>query len=321
MTYDLDFERPLAELEKRIQSLRSKRPEKINTSEIASLEQELSERTAEIYSGLTPWQRVLVARHKNRPYTADYIRFLFNDFFEMRGDRAFGDDHAILTGIASFNGQTVVIIGNQKGRDIKEKQECNFGLAHPEGYRKAQRVMQHAEKFGFPVITFVDTAGAFPGLESEERGISEAIADNLLLMAVLRTPIVSIVIGEGGSGGALGIGVADRTLMMENSVYTVAAPEAAASILWKDSSFAHQAAEAMKITADDLYHLKLIDGIVPEPIGGAHKDPRTAANYVGEALKEEMRYVQAISLDMLLEQRYQKLRSIGAPDSLAALKR
>ncbi len=321
MTYDLDFERPLAELDKRIQSLRSKRPEKINAGEIAALEQELSERTAEIYAGLTPWQRVLVARHKNRPYTADYIRFLFNDFFEMRGDRAYGDDHAILTGVASFNGQTVVIIGNQKGRDIKEKQECNFGLAHPEGYRKAQRVMQHAEKFGFPVITFIDTAGAFPGLESEERGISEAIADNLLLMAVLRTPIVSIVIGEGGSGGALGIGVADRILMMENSVYTVAAPEAAASILWKDSSFANQAAEAMKITADDLYHLKLIDGIVPEPVGGAHKDPRGASNYVGEALKEELRSVQAISLDMLLEQRYQKLRSIGAPDSLSALKR
>jgi acetyl-CoA carboxylase carboxyl transferase subunit alpha len=286
MTYDLDFEKPLADLDKRIQSLRARR-DKTRTDELIRLEGELEQKTREIYSHLSPWQRVQIARHKNRPYTADYIRLLFTDFFELRGDRRFADDRAILGGVASFGGQTVMIIGHQKGRDTKERMECNFGMPHPEGYRKAQRLMQHAERFGFPVLAFIDTAGAALDLDAEERGIAQAIAENLFLMTGLRTPIIATVIGEGGSGGALGIGVADRTLMLENSIYTVASPEAAASILWKDAAFAPQAAEAMKITAPELLHLKLIDRVVAEPLGGAHRDHRAAADAVREALREE----------------------------------
>ncbi len=203
MAYDLEFEKPLAEMDKRLQSLRNKRPDKVRNDEIALLEKELESATREMYQNLTPWQRVQVARHKHRPYTADYIRFLFSDFMELRGDRNFADDRAILGGLATLDGQTVMIIGHQKGRDTKERQECNFGMPHPEGYRKAQRLMQHAERFGFPVITLIDTPGAYPDLEAEERGISEAIADNLFLMTILKTPIIAIVIGEGGSGGAL----------------------------------------------------------------------------------------------------------------------
>ncbi|HKD77278.1 MAG TPA: acetyl-CoA carboxylase carboxyltransferase subunit alpha [Ktedonobacterales bacterium] len=318
MTYDLDFEKPLADLDKRIQNLRARR-DKTRTDELIRLEGELEQQTREIYSHLSPWQRVQIARHKNRPYTADYIRLLFTDFFELRGDRRFADDRAILGGVASFGGQTVMVIGHQKGRDTKERMESNFGMPHPEGYRKAQRLMQHAERFGFPVLAFIDTAGAALDLDAEERGIAQAIAENLFTMTRLRTPIIATVIGEGGSGGALGIGVADRTLMLENSIYTVASPEAAASILWKDAAFAPQAAEAMKITAPDLLRLNLIDRVIPEPLGGAHRDHRAAAEAVREAVREEISALTAQPVDMLLSHRYARLRAIGSPEGAAIL--
>lgn len=317
MSYDLDFEKPLAEIEKRIANLR-KRGDKTPPSEIAALERELAQTTHDIYGHLTPWQRVQVARHKDRPYTGDYLRLLFPDFFELRGDRRFADDQAILGGLARFSDRTVMIIGHQKGRDTKERMRSNFGMAHPEGYRKAQRLMQHAERFGFPVLTFIDTAGAFIGLAAEERGIAEAIAENLRDMALLRVPIIATVIGEGGSGGALGIGVADRILMLENSIYTVSSPEAAASILWRDAAYAPQAAEAMKITAPDLLGLGLIDRIVPEPLGGAHRDHGATAEALRTALAEELARVSKLAPDLLLDQRYARLRAIGAPIEVRA---
>jgi acetyl-CoA carboxylase carboxyl transferase subunit alpha len=319
MTYDLEFEKPLAELDRRIQNLRAKRNDRARADELAALEHELEKKTSEIYSHLSPWQRVQIARHKNRPYTADYIRFLFTDFFELRGDRLFGDDRAIIGGLASFDGQTVMVLGHQKGRDTKERQEHNFGMAHPEGYRKAQRLMAHAERFGFPVLTFIDTAGAMINLEAEERGIAVAIAENLVQMATLRVPIIATVIGEGGSGGALGIGVADRVLMLENSVYTVASPEAAASILWKDKAFAPQAAEAMKITAPELLKLKLIDRVIPEPLGGAQRDHRATADAVRAVLLEELALLMPVDVSTLLERRYAKLRAIGAPTEVKVM--
>ncbi|MBA3825580.1 MAG: acetyl-CoA carboxylase carboxyltransferase subunit alpha [Ktedonobacterales bacterium] len=316
MSYDLDFEKPLAEIDRRIGGLR-KRGDKARPEEVAALERELAGATADVYGRLTPWQRVQVARHKDRPYTSDYIRFLFPDFFEMRGDRRFGDDRAIIGGMATFAGRTVMVIGHQKGRDTKERMECNFGMAHPEGYRKALRLMQHAERFGFPVLTFIDTPGAFLNLAAEERGIAEAIAENLQVMAVLGVPIISTIIGEGGSGGALGIGVGDRILMLENSVYTVASPEAAASILWKSNDYAPQAAEAMKITAADLLELRLIDRIIREPLGGAHRDHRATAEALGAALSEELAQLVALPSGVLLDHRYSRLRAIGAPASVA----
>ncbi len=312
MSYDLDFEKPLAELDKRIQSLR-KRNDKARADELAALERELAQATAELYRNLTPWQRVQVARHKDRPYTADYIRYLFPDFFELRGDRRFADDRAILGGVATFAGRTVLIVGHQKGRDTKERLDCNFGMAHPEGYRKALRLFEHAEKFGFPVFTFIDTPGAYLNLAAEERGIAEAIAENLLRMSTLRVPIIATVIGEGGSGGALGIGVADRIIMLENSIYSVASPEAAASILWKSTSFAPQAAEAMRIIAPALLELGLIDRVVDEPLGGAHRDHRAVAETVRTALQEELAHLLNLPIPTLLDQRYARLREIGAP--------
>jgi acetyl-CoA carboxylase carboxyl transferase subunit alpha len=318
MAYDLEFEKPLARLDERLQALR-KRGDKARLEEVHDLERELARRTAEIYGKLSPWQRVQIARHKDRPYTLDYIRQIFTGFFEMHGDRRFGDDHAIVGGLASFDGQTVMIVGHQKGRDTKERIEANFGMPHPEGYRKAQRLMAHAERFGFPVIAFIDTPGAFLDLSAEERGIGLAIAESIALMTTLRTRIIATVIGEGGSGGALGIGVADRILMLENSIYTVAAPEAAASILWKDKSFASQAAEAMQITAAENLALGLIDRIVPEPLGGAHRDHAAAAQALKAALVEEMAALRAEPLDKVLERRYQRLRAIGSPSHVPAL--
>ncbi len=321
MSYELEFEKPLQAIDKEIQNLKKRgdrlRPEE--QTKIAVLERELAQRTAEIYAHLTPWQRVLVARHKDRPYTADYIRLLCKDYFELRGDRRYGDDRAIIGGLASIDGRHVVILGHQKGRDTKEKIEANFGMAHPEGYRKAARLMRHAEQFGFPVVSLVDTAGAMLDLSAEERGISESIAENLQLMAILRTPIVVTIIGEGGSGGALGIGVGDRVLMLENSVYTVAAPEAAASILWKDSNCAQQAAEAMKITAPELLHLGLVDRVVPEPLGGAHRDHHAMADQLRQALTAELNALCALPLDVLCARRYEKWRMVGVPASVAAV--
>lgn len=313
MAYDLEFERPLADVDKRIQALLRKgdRLKADERRQLADLRQDLERRTSELYGSLTPWQRVQVARHKERPYTADYIKLICDDFFELRGDRRFGDDRAVYGGIASIDGKSLMILGNQKGRDTRERLECNFGMAHPEGYRKALRIMRQAERFHLPLVTLIDIPGAALGLEDEQRGIAEAIAENLFVMAALRTPILAIVIGEGGSGGALGISVADRILMLENAIYTVASPEAAASIMWRDNAFAPNAAEAMKITAPDLLRLELIEGIIPEPLGGAHRDHAAAAGAVKTAILTNLAQLEAVPLDMLLEARYQRYRRIG----------
>ncbi len=313
MAYELDFERPLADIEKRIAQVqkRGERMRADDRAQVAELQRELKRRTEEIYSSLTPWQRVQVARSRDRPYTNDYIKRMCDAYFEMRGDRRYSDDRAIQGGVASIGGQTVVLMGHQKGRDLKEREECNFGMAHPEGYRKALRLFRYAERFGFPVVTLIDTTGAYPGLGDEERGISQAIAENLLVMAGLRTPIICIVIGEGGSGGALGIGVGDRVLMLENAVYTVAAPEAAASIIWRDNAFAPDAAQAMKITAPELLKLGVIDSIIPEPLGGAHRDFQAVADNVKEAILSELQPLMRMSTEEMLEQRYQRFRVIG----------
>lgn len=313
MAYELDFERPLADIEKRIAQVqkRGERMRADDRAQVAELQRELKRRTEEIYSSLTPWQRVQVARFRDRPYTNDYIKHMCDAYFEMRGDRRYSDDRAIQGGVASIGGQTVVLMGHQKGRDLKEREECNFGMAHPEGYRKALRLFRYAERFGFPVVTLIDTTGAYPGLGDEERGISQAIAENLLVMAGLRTPIICIVIGEGGSGGALGIGVGDRVLMLENAVYTVAAPEAAASIIWRDNAFAPDAAQAMKITAPELLKLGVIDSIIPEPLGGAHRDFQAVADNVKEAILSELQPLMRMSTEEMLEQRYQRFRVIG----------
>jgi acetyl-CoA carboxylase carboxyl transferase subunit alpha len=317
MPYDLDFERPLAEDEKRIQSLQ-RRGDKLKADERAKLEQlqsQLEQKTRGIYAKLTPWQRVQVARHRDRPYAGDYIKLICDDFFELRGDRRYGDDRAILGGIASIDGQTIMILGSQKGRDTKERLEVNFGMAHPEGYRKALRLFRQAERCKMPVVTLVDISGASLGLEDEQRGIAEAIAENLLVMSALRTPILTIIIGEGGSGGALGISVADRILMLENAIFYVASPEAAASILWRDASFAANAAESMKITAPDLLRMGLIEGIVPEPLGGAHRDHRAAADAVKDAINKHLGELRRLDVDELLERRYQRYRAIGTRTS------
>lgn len=310
--YDLDFEEPLADLAHQISMLQQKNG--LNSAEkarLVALQQELSRQTSDLYARLDSWQTVLVARHKDRPYAADYLRFLCSDFLELHGDRAFGDDHAIIAGPGEIDGQVVMFIAQQKGRDVKEKQFRNFGMPHPEGYRKAHRLMLQAEKFHFPLICLVDTPGAFPGLEDEERGQSEAIAANLYLMARLRTPTISVVIGEGGSGGALALSVTDRLLMLEHSVYTVAAPEAAASILWRDTAFASQAAEAMQISARHLIQTPVVDDLVPEPPGGAHRDHNQMALRLKEVLLKHLYELQQLSLDELLDKRYQKYRGLG----------
>lgn len=313
MAYDLEFEKPLAELEKKIHTLQRK-GEHLKPDERIQLlraEQDLQHRTEEIYKTLTAWQTLLVARHKDRPYAADYIRLICDDFFELHGDRSFGDDHAIMTGPAKLDGTTVFMVCHQKGRDMKEKQYHNYGLAHPEGYRKSARVMQQAEKLGFPVICLVDTSGASPALPDEERGQAEAVAYNLYLMSRLRVPIIAAVIGEGGSGGALAISVADRILMLEHSIYTVASPEAASSILWRDRAFGAQAAEAMRISARELKALDLVDELVPEPLGGAHRDHQLTAANLKAALLKHLAELKQLPVDELLEQRYQKFRAIG----------
>lgn len=311
--FDLDFERPLAELDKRIQGLQRKgaRLKGDDRARLAEYQRELDMRLREIYGRLTPWQCVQVARHPKRPYTSDYIDLMCETFFELRGDRRYGDDRAILGGLASLDGQTVMILGNQKGRDTKERMECNFGMSHPEGYRKVLRLLRHAERFHLPVVTLVDIPGASPGLEDEQRGIAQAIAENLMVMAALRTPIVTVVIGEGGSGGALGISVADRILMLEHSIYTVASPEAAASIMWRDNAFAPNAAEAMKITAKDLKALGLIEDIILEPLGGAHQSKTEVAASVKAAILKNLAELRPLPTDELLDRRYQRYRNIG----------
>ena len=312
--FTLEFEKPLMELERQIEHLRflaQDRPMDLQ-NEIAPLEQKLVELRREIYDGLTPMQRVQVARHPKRPYTLDYLSTVFTDFVELHGDRLFRDDPAIVGGWARLDGMSIMVIGHQKGRDTKENLRRNFGMAHPEGYRKALRLMHLAEQFRAPVITLVDTPGAYPGLGAEERGQAEAIARNLVEMATLRTPIITAVIGEGGSGGALAVGLADRVVMLENSVYSVISPEGCAAILWKDASQRERAAEALKITADDLLELGVIDEIISEPPGGAHADPEAAAEALGDALRRHVRQLRKVKIEKLLKRREEKYLSMGA---------
>ncbi len=309
----LDFEQPIAELEAKIEELRRVGfDHEINISEeIARLEEKSRKLTASVFSSLSAWQISQLSRHPLRPYTLDYIHLIFTDFHELHGDRSFADDPAIVGGLARLEGQPVMVIGQQKGRDTKEKLRRNFGMPRPEGYRKALRLMQLAERFKLPLFTFIDTPGAYPGIDAEERGQSEAIARNLFMMAQLKTPIICTVIGEGGSGGALAIGVGDRLLMLEYSTYSVISPEGCASILWKSADKAELAAEAMGITSRRLEELGLIDEIIPEPLGGAHRDKKQAAANIKEVLLKHLAQLERMPLPRLLDQRYQRLMSYG----------
>jgi acetyl-CoA carboxylase carboxyl transferase subunit alpha len=309
----LDFEKPIIELEKKIQELKSFISDKrIDlSSELRRLEDKLEHLKKDTYSNLTAWQRVQLARHPQRPYTLDYIQMLLSEFVELHGDRVFGDDKAIVCGLAKFNNQKIAIIGHQKGRDTKENLKRNFGCAHPEGYRKALRVMQLAENFGLPIIVFIDTPGAYPGIGAEERGQSQAIALNLREMSQINVPIIAIVIGEGGSGGALGIGVADRVCVLENAYYSVISPEGCAAILWKDGAKAPEAAEALKLTAQDLLKIGIIDEVIQEPLGGAHRDPQETAENIKESINKNLKGLKALDKNELLKLRYKKYRDMG----------
>lgn len=309
----LDFEQPIAELEAKIEELRlvSSDAELNITEEIANLQDKCKSLTESIFSKLTPWQVSQLSRHPRRPYTLDYISLLFTEFDEMHGDRHYADDAAIVGGVARFEGKPVMVIGHQKGREIEEKVRRNFGMPKPEGYRKACRLMETAERFKMPILTFIDTPGAYPGIGAEERGQSEAIAYNLAVMSRLKTPIISTVIGEGGSGGALAIGVCDHLMMMENSTYSVISPEGCASILWKKAEYAPTAAEIMGVTASRLKELDLVDTIVKEPLGGAHTNYKQAADALRLELANQLDALSGYSIDELLERRYQKIRSFG----------
>jgi acetyl-CoA carboxylase carboxyl transferase subunit alpha len=311
--FALEFEKPIAELERQIDELRRMSTQRSLDvrREIAPLEEKLAQMREDIYRSLTPFQRVQVARHPRRPYALDYINTEFTDFIELHGDRLYRDDPAIIGGTARLDGQPVVVIGQQKGRDTKENLKRNFGMPHPEGYRKALRHMHLAERFRLPVITLIDTPGAYPGLGAEERGQAEAIARNLEDMATLKTPIIAVVIGEGGSGGALALGVADRVLMFENSVYSVISPEGCAAILWKDATQRERAAEALKLTAPDLLSLGLIDEIIAEPAGGNHADPDAAAAALGETLRRQLDGLRALKASDLVARRADKFLRMG----------
>lgn len=313
MAGELEFEKPVVELREKISELKkfTQDSDMDLSSEITKLEARLERLEEDIYTNLKAWDRVQIARHPNRPTTLDYIEHLFTDFFECHGDRYFGDDEAIVGGIAKFRGLPVTVIGQQRGKDTKENIRRNFGMPHPEGYRKALRLMKQADKFNRPIICFIDTKGAYPGKAAEERGQSEAIAKNLFEMAGLSVPVISIVIGEGGSGGALALGVANRLLMLENSTYSVISPEGAAAILWKDSGLAKKAAETMKITAPDLKELDIIDHVIKEVRGGAHRDVEQQAAYIDEALKGELKSLLKLDKNELIQQRYNKYKSIG----------
>jgi len=310
----LDFEQPIAELDAKIQELRlASRGQAIDIdAEIANLQSKLKAKTADIFRNLTPWQIAQLSRHPARPYTLDYIGVICDEFHELAGDRAYADDAAIVGGLARVAGRSMMIIGQQKGRDTKSKIRRNFGMPRPEGYRKALRLMKMAERFGLPILTFIDTPGAYPGVGAEERGQSEAIARNLLEMAVLRVPIVCTVIGEGGSGGALAIGVGDVTNMLEYSTYSVITPEGCASILWKTADKARDAAEALGMTAPRLKELGLVDKVVREPLGGAHRNPRGMAVRLKAVLLNQIDELQAMDPDVLVEHRYERLRRYGA---------
>jgi acetyl-CoA carboxylase carboxyl transferase subunit alpha len=309
----LEFEKPLVELEKKIEALKVQLEEHVVDAgpEIEALEAKLKEEREQLYSNLSPWQRVQIVRHLARPYTLDYLKLIADDFMEMSGDRCYGNDQALIGGMAKIGGEPVMIIGHQKGHDTKENIRHNFGLAHPEGYRKALRLMRLADKFGLPIVSFIDTPGAYPGIASEERHIAEAIAVNLREMFTFSVPIVAIVLGEGGSGGALGIGVADRVLILENSYYSVISPEGCAAILWRDQSQAPKAASALKMTAPDLIKLGLVDEVITEPAGGAHHSWEDVAASVKEAVLRHIGELKKLDESTLQDQRYAKFRAFG----------
>jgi len=319
-TYTLEFEKPLRELVKQLEALHQQSLENHLdlSSEIAAIEKKIAADQREIYSNLTPWQRVQIARHPKRPYALDYIGLLCEGFQEYHGDRQFRDDRALIGGPAFLDGAAVMIIAQQKGRGTKEAIVRNFGMPQPEGYRKALRLMKLAEKFGLPVISFIDTPGAYPGIGSEERHVSEAIAVNLREMAMLRVPTVSVVIGEGGSGGALGIGVTDRVLIFENSYYSVITPEGCAAILWKDAAAAAKAAEALKLNADTLKELGVVDEILPEPFGGAHNEPTEAAAVLKQSVLRHLGELRGLTIEDLLEKRYARFRKLGVYTEVVA---
>ena len=307
----LEFEEPIGVLLKEIEALAALAPSEDRDREIARLESRVNDMRGDLYRNLTPWQRVQVARHPSRPTTLDYVEALFTDFVELHGDRRFADDHAIVTGTAVYRGRPILVVGHQKGSDTKQKIFRNFGYARPDGYRKAMRTMEMAQKFGRPIVCFVDTPAAYPGIESEERGVAEAIAVNLRDMITLETPIIVIVSGEGGSGGALGIAVGDRVLMQEHAIYSVIPPEGCAAILWRDPAKKVEAAEALKLTAPDLLKAGIIDQIIPEPIGGAHTDHAAAAAKVDEVLGRTLAEVSGMTAAAMLDARYAKFRGMG----------
>jgi acetyl-CoA carboxylase carboxyl transferase subunit alpha len=314
-SYTLEFEKPLRDVARQLDEIRQQSLETNvdRSKETRALEKKIDALQREIYSSLTPWQKVLLARHPKRPYALDYVDMICTGFQELHGDRQYNDDQALVGGTAFFDGHAVMIVAQQKGRDTKEKIVRNFGMPQPEGYRKALRIMKMAERFGLPVLSFIDTPGAYPGVGSEERHVSEAIAVNLREMAMLRTPTISVVIGEGGSGGALGIGVTDRVLMFENSYYSVITPEGCAAILWKDSSAASlaKAASSLKVDADDLEKLGAVEEVIAEPMGGAHNDPAKAAAALKVSLQKHLKVLRALDIETLLEERYQRFRHIG----------
>ncbi|MFH1309784.1 MAG: acetyl-CoA carboxylase carboxyltransferase subunit alpha [Candidatus Omnitrophota bacterium] len=313
MAIVLEFEKPIVELENKIEELKKfTKDEKIDfSSEIQRLTERLEVLKKEIFHKLTSWQKVQLSRHPDRPYTLDYISMIMEDFMEIHGDRHFYDDRALITGLARVNGYKIAVLGHQKGRDMNENMERNFGCAHPEGYRKAMRVMRMAEKYNLPVVAFIDTPGAYPGIGAEERGQAEAIAYNLREMAGLKVPVIVFVIGEGGSGGALGIGVGDRIFVLENAYYSVISPEGCAAILWRERAKAPSAAEALKLTAPELLKLGIIDGIINEPLGGAHRNPQQAADEIKKAITKNLGELLELSQDELVSRRYQKYRNIG----------
>ncbi|HLX08841.1 MAG TPA: acetyl-CoA carboxylase carboxyltransferase subunit alpha [Thermoanaerobaculia bacterium] len=308
------FEEPLVQLRRRIQELESFPSGSGQDKELDQLRATLRKTTAEIYGSLSRWQKVQVARHQERPYTLDYVGYLMHDWVELHGDRAYSDDAAIVCGFASFAGRSVAVIGHEKGRDTRERIHRNFGQPRPEGYRKALRIMKLAQKFGRPVLTFVDTAGAYPGIDAEERGQAEAIARNLLEMSHLEVPIVVTITGEGGSGGALALGVGDRVFVLEYGTYSVISPEGCAAILWKDQERKAEAAEAMRLTAPDLLAMGVVDAVIPEPLGGAHTDPETTCRRVGETIAQALGELERLTVNELLARRYQRFRSLGAFD-------
>ena len=313
----LEFEKPLREIEEKIEKLAASGGTKAGVQdEIRKLRMKLAQLEHELYAKLTPWQRTQLARHPQRPSTLDYIGEIFRDFLEFHGDRSFGDDRAIVGGFARFNDRSVMVIGHQKGKTLKERMQRNFGMPNPEGYRKALRLMKMAEKFGRPIVTFIDTPGAYPGIGAEERGQAEAIARNLYAMSRLTVPIISIVIGEGGSGGALALGVSDRILMLEHGVYSVISPEGCAAILWDDPAKVPDAAASLKMTAQDLVDLRIVDDVIPEPLGGAHREPKAVTDRVAKALTNQLFQLTDLSLDQLLTQRDHKYRRMGAVSGL-----